>query len=83
MENMNDPYFYRALQSLAGRDIAVQTVRGSVRGRLCSVLPDHVLVQSGGAPFFIRTQQIIWAVPISAKQRMYKPPSFGEFVEGN
>jgi len=43
--------------------VAVQTVRGTVTGLLQSVMPDHLVVESGGAPFFIRTQQIIWVIP--------------------
>ncbi|MBN2910019.1 DUF2642 domain-containing protein [Polycladomyces sp. WAk] len=51
------------MHSMIGRWITVETARGSVRGRLYSVLPDHIVVDSGGSPFLIRTQQIIWVVP--------------------
>ncbi len=58
-------YVYHTLQCLIGRQIAVQTVTGSVRGVLVHVLPDHVVVQVSGTPFFIRTQQIVWVMPSS------------------
>jgi hypothetical protein len=58
-----DSYVYHALQGFTGRMVAVQTARGTVTGLLQSVMPDHLVVESGGAPFFIRTQQIIWVIP--------------------
>ena len=58
-----DPYVYRALSELVGKPVTVQTARGSVRGILKQVLPDHVVVESAGTPFYIRTQQVIWVFP--------------------
>lgn len=58
-----DPYVYQTLATIVGSMITVQTVRGSVRGSLKTVLPDHIVVESNGTPFFIRTQQIIWVFP--------------------
>ncbi|MCM3601890.1 YuzF family protein [Robertmurraya korlensis] len=58
-----DSYVYHAFQGIIGRMVAVQTVRGTVTGLLKSVMPDHIVVESGGSPFFIRTQQIIWVIP--------------------
>ena len=76
MESMHETGFQSCLYSYIGRKMVVQTARGSVTGRLKHVQPDHVVIQSGGAPFFIRTQQIIWAVPVSKskKHRMYPFP---------
>ncbi|MDZ5472766.1 YuzF family protein [Bacillus sp. 31A1R] len=58
-----DPYVYQTLLTIVGREVTVQTVRGTVRGNLKTVMPDHVVVESAGTPFFIRTQQIIWVFP--------------------
>ncbi|GAA4059441.1 YuzF family protein [Amphibacillus indicireducens] len=61
--NLNDPYLYEALNGLLNQSIAVQTPRGSVRGMLRKVMPDHIVVRMGGAPFYIRMSQIIWVKP--------------------
>lgn len=58
--NLTDPYVYEALMGLQNKTIAVQTPRGSVRGVLKKVMPDHIVVQMGNSPFYIRTGQIIW-----------------------
>lgn len=67
MDNMNwkltDPYVYQALTGLTGKKVIVQTAKGSVQGPLQDVKPDHIVVNMGGAPFFIRTQQIVWVSP--------------------
>lgn len=62
--NINDPYVYQALTALHNQSLAVQTTRGSVRGILQQVMPDHIVIMMGGAPFYIRTAQIIWFQPI-------------------
>ncbi|MCM3442576.1 YuzF family protein [Metabacillus halosaccharovorans] len=58
-----DPYVYQTLQGITGAFVVVQTIRGSVSGKLKTVMPDHIVVESGGSPFYIRTQQIIWVIP--------------------
>jgi hypothetical protein len=59
-----DPYVYQTLSTIVfGNVVTVQTIRGDVRGLLKNVLPDHIVVESNGTPFFIRTQQIIWVFP--------------------
>lgn len=58
-----DPYVYQTLSTIVGREVTVQTVRGTVRGNLKTVMPDHVVVETAGTPFFIRIQQIIWVFP--------------------
>lgn len=63
MMNFVDSYLYQTLHSVVGRQVVVQTVTGSVRGVLCHVLPDHIVVQVSNTPFFIRTQQIVWVMP--------------------
>jgi hypothetical protein len=64
MWNMGNPYIYEAFSRFQGQSIAVQTTRGSVRGVLRAVMPDHIVVQMGGSPFYVRTEQIIWFHPI-------------------
>ncbi|MDN4072091.1 YuzF family protein [Fictibacillus sp. NRS-1165] len=67
MNNINwvvgDPYVYQSLQPAVGKPVVVQTERGSVRGTLKQVVPDHIVVESAGNSFHIRTQAIIWVVP--------------------
>ncbi|MGM0846552.1 MAG: YuzF family protein [Bacillota bacterium] len=58
-----DPYVYETLSGIIGSMVAVQTIRGTVSGKLSNVVPDHIVVESGGSPFFIRTQQIVWVIP--------------------
>lgn len=59
----SDPYVFQTLQSIRGQAVVVETTKGTVTGRLANVLPDHIVVESGGAPFFIRIQQIVWVIP--------------------
>ncbi|MCA1032561.1 YuzF family protein [Bacillus timonensis] len=58
-----DPYVFQTLQSIVGSNVAVQTTHGTVSGKLKTVMPDHIVVESGGSPFFIRTQQVVWVIP--------------------
>lgn len=58
--NLSDPYVYESLTGLLNKSLAVQTPRGSVRGVLRHVMPDHIVIHMGGVPFYIRTDQIIW-----------------------
>lgn len=64
MWNLSDPYIYEAFTRFQNQPIAVQTARGSVQGVLMSVTPDYIVVQMGGTPFYIRTEQIIWFHPL-------------------
>ncbi|CAM5184028.1 hypothetical protein UACE39S_05451 [Ureibacillus acetophenoni] len=66
--SFNDPYVYQTLTTIVGKLVTVQTIRGSVRGSLKNVLPDHIVVESNGTPFFICTQQIIWVFPLNKKK---------------
>ncbi|MGP4075441.1 YuzF family protein [Halobacillus sp. K22] len=63
MNSAIDPYVYQTLMSIQGRPVVVQTTQGSVRGILKTVMPDHIVVEVSGTPFFIRTQQIVWVFP--------------------
>lgn len=58
--SLSNPYVYQALMELQNETIAVQTARGSVRGVLLMVAPDHIVVEMGGTNFYILTDQIIW-----------------------
>jgi len=58
-----DPYVVQTLETVQGSNVVVQTCQGSIRGQLSDVKPDHVVIQSDGASFFIRIQQIIWIMP--------------------
>ncbi|MBM7662938.1 hypothetical protein JOC85_003749 [Bacillus mesophilus] len=58
-----DPYVYQTLQGIVGASVVVETTKGTVTGRLSVVMPDHIVIESGGSPFFIRTQQIVWVIP--------------------
>jgi hypothetical protein len=60
---LEDPYVYQTLSNVAGSQVAVQTTKFSVRGRLANVMPDHIVVEMGGNNFYIRTKEIIWVVP--------------------
>ncbi|AZB44248.1 DUF2642 domain-containing protein [Bacillus sp. FJAT-42376] len=60
-----DPYVYQTLQTVLGRDLVIQTVRDTVRGKLEDVKPDHIVLKaSGEAVFFIRIQQIVSIMPV-------------------
>ena len=71
--NLSNPYVYQALMGFQNKSIAVQTTRGSVRGVLRNVMPDHIIVHMGGSPFYIRTDQIIWFHPDN--ERISQAPS--------
>jgi hypothetical protein len=81
MTSWYDPYVYQTLQTLKGKQIAVQTVRGSVRGQLIHVRPDHLVIRVSGTPFFIRTQQIVWVVPTRCPSTEKQYPMYQTKVE--
>ncbi|MFP7445561.1 YuzF family protein [Bacillus infantis] len=58
-----DPYVYQTLQSVLGRNLVVETVKDTLRGRLMDVKPDHIAVKSGDEIFFIRIVQIVTIMP--------------------
>ncbi|MBM7648279.1 ferredoxin-fold anticodon binding domain-containing protein [Bacillus ectoiniformans] len=58
-----DPYVYQTLQTIIGKEVTVQTMQGSLRGSLKTVMPDHVVIEVSGTPFFVRIQQIVWVFP--------------------
>ncbi|CAI8712176.1 MULTISPECIES: YuzF family protein [Bacillus] len=58
-----DPYVVQTLQSIVGKRIVVETIRGSVSGTLRSVKPDHIVLEETEIPMFVRVQQIVWFAP--------------------
>ncbi|MCM3548520.1 Uncharacterized protein yuzF [Niallia circulans] len=65
---LHDPYVYGMLAKQVGTTIGVQTTRGALRGILKAVQPDHLVVEMGGTPFYVRSQQIIWVHPAKVHQ---------------
>ncbi|TMW71813.1 YuzF family protein [Alteribacter natronophilus] len=55
-----DPFVVETLESVTGSRLVFQTKRGSVRGKLIDVKPDHIVVEQEGGTFFIRIQEIVW-----------------------
>lgn len=62
-----DPYFTQAIHGLTGQPVVIETVRGTIRGVLCQVMPDHIVLQTKQTHYFIRNEQLIWVMP----QRAY------------
>ncbi|MBD8076817.1 YuzF family protein [Bacillus thuringiensis] len=66
MVSTPNPYVYQTLQSVIGKHVVIETVRGNVRGnvrgKLKDVKPDHLLIEDT-APYIVRIQQIVWIMP--------------------
>lgn len=58
-----EPYVYHTLRSIVGTEVVIETTRGSIRGNLKDVKPDHVVLAAGDSSFFIRTAEVIWVMP--------------------
>ncbi|MFA9559115.1 YuzF family protein [Evansella sp. AB-rgal1] len=58
-----DPFVVQSLQSVLGRNVVVETSKGSIRGKLADVKPDHICIHMKDATFFIRIQEIVWFMP--------------------
>ncbi|MBO1582407.1 DUF2642 domain-containing protein [Bacillus sp. XF8] len=54
-----DPYVVQTLQSIVGKKIVVETIRGRVNGTLRSVKPDYIVLEEKEIPTFVRVQQIV------------------------
>ncbi len=52
-----------ALQQWQGKVITIQTTRGTLRGILQEVMPDHVHLLVNGAPFIVRIAEMVWFGP--------------------
>ena len=64
MQASYDPYVYETLKSIIGSTVVIETEIGSVHGEIKAVKPDHVVLESHGKSFFIRTKEIVWIMPI-------------------
>ncbi|MEK7017721.1 MULTISPECIES: YuzF family protein [Bacillus] len=62
MVSVPNPYVYQTLQSVIGKHVVIETVRGNVRGKLKNVKPDHLLIEDK-VPHIVRIQQIVWIMP--------------------
>lgn len=58
-----DPYVYQTLQTIIGKEVIIETVRGNVQGIIRDVKPDHIVLKSNDTLFFVRIQQIVWIMP--------------------
>ena len=45
MVSVPNPYVYQTLQSVIGKHVVIETVRGNIRGKLKDVKPDHLLIE--------------------------------------
>lgn len=59
--SMPNPYVYQTLQSVIGKQVVIETVRGNIRGKLKNVKPDHLLIEDT-VPYIVRIQQIVWII---------------------
>lgn len=61
-----EPYFVSALNSLIGKKVVAETVRGSLTGMLRDVKPDHILLGEtyGSSRFYIRIAEIVHVMPV-------------------
>ncbi|GAF65947.1 YuzF family protein [Alkalihalobacillus trypoxylicola] len=62
--SLNDPYVYHSLLNLKQSRVEALTTKGSVRGLLLDVQPDHIVIEMGGTPFHIRIAQVVWYFPV-------------------
>ena len=62
-----EPYVVSALMSLKGKKLVVETVRGSLTGKLLDVKPDHIVLGElcgGDSRFYIRIAEIVHIMPV-------------------
>ncbi|SKC73706.1 DUF2642 domain-containing protein [Maledivibacter halophilus] len=66
MISLIDPYVVETLESIIGKRVIVDTVRGVVQGNLIEVKPDHIVLKEleEDQPTFVRIQQIVFVMPI-------------------
>ncbi len=62
MVSVPNPYVYQTLQSVIGKHVVIETVRGNIRGKLKDLKPDHLLIEDT-VPYIVRIQQIVWIMP--------------------
>lgn len=54
-----DPYVYHAFQALNGKEVVVETIRGSIQGTVRDVKPDHIVISANQAVYYIRLAQVV------------------------
>lgn len=63
-----EPYMYQTLLSLIHYSVVLETNRGTMRGILTHVSPDHITIDVSGHCYFVRLQQINWVMPTTQSQ---------------
>ncbi|PEO54275.1 hypothetical protein COI41_24980 [Bacillus toyonensis] len=58
MVSVPNPYVYQTLQSVIGKHVVIE----NVRGKLKDVKPDHLLIEDT-VPYIVQIQQIVWIMP--------------------
>lgn len=59
-----NPYLFQTLCTLIGHKVVIETVRDKYVGKLIDVKPDHIVLESMHAVFFIRIEEIVSIMPI-------------------
>lgn len=60
LDEVTSPYFNETVKNLIGQMLTVHTSAKTVQqGILRCVLPQHIVLEIGQVPFFIRTDEII------------------------
>ena len=57
--------FYEAMQSLVGKNVAIQTGLNVKQGLLVAVFPDLVVLEVCQVPFYYRVADITWVTPLA------------------
>ncbi|MFK4997897.1 YuzF family protein [Bacillus sp. N9] len=55
-----DPYFYQTLLHFRNKNVVVNTTKNPLQGLLTAVMPDHIVIEVSGTPFYVRAQEIVW-----------------------
>ena len=61
--------FYEAMQSLVGKNVAIQTGLNVKQGLLVAVFPDLVVLEVCQVPFYYRVADITWVTPLTEHMR--------------
>ena len=57
--------FYEAMQSLVGKNVAIQTGLNVKQGLLVAAFPDLVILEVCHVPFYYRVEEITWVTPLT------------------
>ncbi|WP_223155116.1 YuzF family protein [Alkalibacillus aidingensis] len=58
-----EPFIYHALLAMNYSSVTVETNKGTIRGLLTDVKPDHIVLDVSDQLYFIRLQEITWIMP--------------------